>query len=139
MDSTAFSTVDEADSSAVLIFVNEWLDVFSDAAVGMLLSKVAQISLLTSGGIAQLLTDLNYMRLFPCVLCYRSLVCSHRNVAIAVGIRPHPLLTHVQRLLEARSFSVDMLAAVEMIIFCEYLNLSLKFYHTFLYICSHRR
>eukprot|EP01034_Spumella_vulgaris_P023259 gene23260-29471_t len=92
------SAVDESDGGAVLAFVNEWLAVIMDASVGMLLSKVAQITVLTAGGTAQLLSDLNYMS----------------NVASAMGIRPHPLLTHVKMLLDARAHCSEMLTAADL-------------------------
>ncbi len=74
-DAPSFSfSVDETESNAVLSFVNEWLTVISDASIGMLLSKVVQTTFLSGGDVAQLLTDLNYMRSIFCNLIY---TCCH--------------------------------------------------------------
>ncbi len=59
MDS--FPEEEDVDGGAVLVFVNEWLAVISDAAIGMFVSKMAQVGMLTIEGVAQLLTDLNYL------------------------------------------------------------------------------
>lgn len=46
----------------MLRFVNEWLSAVADATVGLLLSQVATVSVLTAAGRSQLLTDLEYLR-----------------------------------------------------------------------------
>lgn len=65
-------------------FVNEWLMLFSDALVGVLLAQVLQLpSTVSLYGTAQLLTDIDYFW----------------NVIHATGIKPHPLFGHIKKLL----------------------------------------
>ncbi len=49
-------------TNAILLFVNEWLAAVADAVAGLLLAKVLQVTALTAGGLAQLSTDLEYIR-----------------------------------------------------------------------------
>lgn len=65
-------------------FVNDWLMMFSDALIGLLLAQTLQLpSPISLYGIAQLLTDIDYFW----------------NVIHATGVRPHPLFGHVKKLL----------------------------------------
>ena len=59
-DIAASSSAD--DPSNILRFVNEWLGSIFDAIVGLLLSQVSDIAMLSLAGSAQLLTDLEYLR-----------------------------------------------------------------------------
>lgn len=54
--------VEDAEGAPVLVFVNEWLGAVADAALALLLARVAEARALSVGGAAQLRTDLEYLR-----------------------------------------------------------------------------
>jgi hypothetical protein len=95
-------------------FVNEWLGAIADAIVGLIVAQIGNIRILTSIGAAQLVVDIEYIRSVSCLsrLKYlmngcgmfcsslRLLVCSiNSNVVNAMGLRQHPLLSHIRQLL----------------------------------------
>jgi hypothetical protein len=70
---------------ATLTLVNDWLCSIADVIVGLLFCQILSIKKITSSGRRQLETDVTYIR----------------NVISALGLLPHPLLTHLLTLLTA--------------------------------------
>jgi len=81
------STIDETSErrteAAAIQFVNEWLQAMCDAVTGLVLSQIICIRVLTHRGRAQLAVDIDYLS----------------NVIDAMGLKAHPLLTHMATLL----------------------------------------
>lgn len=71
------------DEAAAMAFVNEWLGAVSDATMGFVLGQIALVKKLTAVGRAQLIVDLDYIS----------------NVISAMGLRQHPMITHLRQLL----------------------------------------
>ena len=76
--------VEGGDDEAVVRFVNEWLGAIADAIIGSVLVQLCQITVLSSTGCAQLLTDIGYIE----------------NVVTAMGLKHHPILNHIKFLLK---------------------------------------
>jgi hypothetical protein len=76
--------VEGGDDEAVVKFVNEWLGAIADAIIGSVLVQLCQITVLSSTGCAQLLTDIGYIE----------------NVVTAMGLKHHPILNHIKFLLK---------------------------------------
>lgn len=74
---------DTAPQDAALRFVNEWLGSICDFTVGLFVAVVVRVVMLSPLGLAQLLVDVDY-------LC---------NVVNAIGLTPHPVLSHFSKLL----------------------------------------
>eukprot|EP01038_Epipyxis_sp_PR26KG_P010065 gene10065-13525_t len=75
---------DDNDSSAAAVsFANEWLSAIADSTIGLLLVQIFEINSLSTYGCAQLTIDIEYLS----------------NVVNAMGIRPHPLITHIKNIL----------------------------------------
>eukprot|EP01041_Mallomonas_annulata_P008163 gene8163-16780_t len=76
---------DGEDGEVSMRFVNEWLSSISDAAVGLLVTQISKLAVLSPTGRSQLLVDLEYLS----------------TVVNALGLCLHPLLTHISLLLRS--------------------------------------
>jgi hypothetical protein len=52
----------EDEDAGALAFVNEWLGAIADAAVGLFVSQMVQIPVLSPSGRSQLVVDIEYIR-----------------------------------------------------------------------------
>lgn len=69
--------------AAALGFVNEWLGSISDAIIGLIIFQIIQINVLTTKGCAHLVSNIDYLG----------------NVVSGMGLRQHPLLSHIKHVL----------------------------------------
>ena len=107
---------DSVDEAGGMRFVNEWLTAASDSVIGLLLTQMVQIKILSPSGRAQLLVDLNYMRYlkhFHCInkaLYYKFMYFIYSTVVSALGLAPHPILNHLTKLLRSDVLVLTSLA-----------------------------